>query len=127
MGIELAAWYGKLEQGHGNMGLDSASTKGEVVDGAQEMDHGHRGRRPEQFRAHGYQKNREQRAANREALRAPWKSWRWPAAVAQETGRRTRTGGHAREVSMAAKAREELGAQSSTAQWPWPSTGARSE
>jgi hypothetical protein len=62
------------------------------------------GRRPEQFRAHGYQKNRERRAANKEALGAPWKSWRWPTAVAQETGRRTRTGGRAREVVMATMA-----------------------
>lgn len=31
--------------GRGNMGLDSASTKGEVADGACEMGRGHRGRR----------------------------------------------------------------------------------
>jgi hypothetical protein len=62
--------HGKLEQGCVNMGLDSASTKGEVADGAREMGCGHRGCRPKQFHVHDYQKyqkNREQRVANREA------------------------------------------------------------
>jgi hypothetical protein len=39
------ARHGKLEQGRDNMGLDMASTKGEVADDAREMGCGHRGRR----------------------------------------------------------------------------------
>jgi hypothetical protein len=64
MGIELVTQSDddaarQAKQGRVNMGLDLASTKGEVADGAREMGCGHRGCRPEQFHVHDYQKNRE--------------------------------------------------------------------